>query len=176
MPKIRLHSVQVLICSEAERPLKFRCLHTRGGGALPYQEVGGLGPQIKFGGKIWGKVRPSSRNKRKNLGSSVTTRRKIWGKNPDVGVKSEIQMAKFGVFVTYIFGGKIWGSNNNFRGKFGAKPPDLLIWKNPPGPTQWIHERWAPSKMCDEQSNLVTWDEGSWQSKMNKQNPVQGYL
>ena len=59
---------------------------------------------------------------------------------------------------------------------FGAKPPDLLIWKNHPGPTQWIHERWAPSKMCDEQSNLVTWDEGSWQSKMNKQNPFQGYL
>ena len=24
-------------------------------------------------------------------------------------------------------------------------------------PTQWIHKRWAPSKMCDEQSNLVTW-------------------
>ena len=24
-------------------------------------------------------------------------------------------------------------------------------------PTQRIHKRWAPSKMCDEQSNLVTW-------------------
>ena len=97
MPTIRLHSVVVLICSEAERPLKFQRLHTQGGGgALSYQEVGGLGPQIKFGGKIWGKVRPSSPNKRKNLGSSVTTRRKSWGKNPDVGVKSEIQRAKFG--------------------------------------------------------------------------------
>ena len=40
-------------------------------GVLPNEEVGGggLGPHIKFGGKIWGKVRPSSQNKRKNLGS-----------------------------------------------------------------------------------------------------------
>ena len=35
-------------------------------GVLPNKEVvGGLGPHIKFGGKIWGKVRPSSPNKRK---------------------------------------------------------------------------------------------------------------
>ena len=39
---------------------------------------GGLGPHIKFGGKIWGKIWPSSSNKRKNLGSSVITRRKSW--------------------------------------------------------------------------------------------------
>ena len=39
---------------------------------------GGLGPDIKFEGKIWGKVQPSSSNKRKNLGSFVTTRRKSW--------------------------------------------------------------------------------------------------
>ena len=53
------------------------------------------------------------------------------GKSPNFGVISEIQRAKFGVFVTYIFGGKIWGSNKNFRGKFWgqAPPPDLLIWK-----------------------------------------------
>ena len=42
-------------------------------GALPNKEVGvgrggaGLGPHIKFGGKIWGKVRPSSQNNKKNL-------------------------------------------------------------------------------------------------------------
>ena len=34
-------------------------------GVLPNKEVGGLGPHIKFGGKIWGKVRPSSPNERK---------------------------------------------------------------------------------------------------------------
>ena len=36
-------------------------------GVLSNKEVGGLGPHIKFGGKIWGKVQPSSQNKRKNL-------------------------------------------------------------------------------------------------------------
>ena len=82
---------------------------------------------------MWGKVQPNSPNKRKNLGSSVTTRRKNWEKNPNFGVMCEIQRKKFGVFVTYIFRGKIWGSNKNFRGKFWAKPPDFLIWKYPLG-------------------------------------------
>ena len=109
-------------------------------GVLPYQEVGGggggLGPHIKFGAKIWGKVQSSLLNKRKNLGSSVTTRRKSWEKNPNFGIISEIQRAKFGVFVTYIFGGKIWGSNKNFGGKFWGQtppPPDVPIWKYPHG-------------------------------------------
>ena len=106
-----------------------------GGGVLPNKEVrgGGLGPHVKFGGKIWGKVRPSSPNKRKNLGSSVTTRCKSWEKSPNFGVISEIQRAKFGVFVTCIFGGKIWGSNKNFRGKFwgqARRPPNMEV---PPG-------------------------------------------
>ena len=34
------------------------------------------------------------------------------------GVKSENQRAKFGVRVIYIFEGKIWGSETNFRSKF----------------------------------------------------------
>ena len=55
------------------------------------------------------------------------------GKSPNFGVISEIQRAKFGVFVTYTFGGKIWGSNENFRGKFWGQAPDHLIWKYPPG-------------------------------------------
>ena len=94
------------------------------GGVLLHEEVGGLGPHIKFGGKIWGKAQPNSPNKRKSLGSSVTTRRKSWEKNPNFGVMFEIQRTKFGVFVTYIFGGKIWGSNKNFRGKiWGQAPP-----------------------------------------------------
>ena len=46
---------------------------------------GGLGPHIKFGGKIWGKVQPSSLNKRKNVDSFVTTRRKSWEKVPILG-------------------------------------------------------------------------------------------
>ena len=107
-------------------------------GVLPYQEVGGrggLGPGIEFRGKIWGNVQSSSPNKRKNLGSSVTTTPKNWEKITiweAFGVIFEIQRAKFGVSVTYIFGGKIWGSNMNFRGKlWGQAPPDLLIWKYP---------------------------------------------
>ena len=52
------------------------CVCVCGGGG------GELGPHIKFGGKIWGKVRPSSPNKKKNLG---TTRRKSWEKVPILG-------------------------------------------------------------------------------------------
>ena len=49
-----------------------------GRGVLSNKEVrgGGLGPHIKFKGRVWGKVWPSSPNKRKDLGSSVMTRRK----------------------------------------------------------------------------------------------------
>ena len=103
------------------------------GGVLPNKEVGGFVPHVKFGGKIWGKVRPSSPNKRKSLGSSVTIRRKRLEKSQFWGhiVNSD---GKIWVFVTYIFGGKIWDSNKNFRGKFWGqvtpRPPYLEV---PPG-------------------------------------------
>ena len=45
------------------------------------------------------------------------------GKSPNFGVISEIQREKFGVFVIYIVGGKIWGSNKNFRGKIWGQTP-----------------------------------------------------
>ena len=45
------------------------------------------------------------------------------GKSSNFGVVSEIQRAKFGVFITYIFGSKIWSSNKNFRGKFWGQAP-----------------------------------------------------
>ena len=57
----------------------------RPGGYFHIRRSGGLGPHIKFGGKIWGKVRPSSPNKRKNLGKSVTARLKSWEKVPILG-------------------------------------------------------------------------------------------
>ena len=44
----------------------------------------------------------------------------FWGQ---LGVISEIQRAKFGVSVTYIFGRKIWGSDMNFRGKIWGQAP-----------------------------------------------------
>ena len=67
------------------------------------------------------------------MGSSVTTRRKSWEKITvlgTLGVISEIQRAKFGVFVIYIFGGKIWGSDTNFIGKFwdqAPRPPSMEV-------------------------------------------------
>ena len=51
-------------------------------------------------------------------------------KSPNFGVKFQIHRAKFGVFVTYIFGGKIWGPNKNFRGKFwgqAPRPPNMEV-------------------------------------------------
>ena len=52
---------------------------------------------------------------------------------------SEIQRAKFGVFVTYIFGGKIWGSNKNFRGKFWGQAPQASLYGSTPSGNQlWI--------------------------------------
>ena len=61
------------------------------------------------------------------MGCSVTIRCKSWEKNPNFGVKSEIQRAKFRVFVTYKFGGN--GAPTKIsEANFGAKPPssDLL--------------------------------------------------
>ena len=58
-------------------------------GVLPYQEVGGS----------WTLVQSSSPNKRKNLGSSVTTRHKNWERITILatfGVISEIQRANLG--------------------------------------------------------------------------------
>ena len=52
----------------------------------------------------------------------------------DFRVISEIQRAKCGILLVYIFGGKIWGNDTNFRGKFcGQAPPNHLIWKSPLG-------------------------------------------
>ena len=102
---------------------------------FPYQGSGELGPGIEFRGKIWGKVQSSSPNNRKNLGSSVTTRRKNWERITILGafrVISEIQRAKFGVSVTYIFGGKILGSDMNFRGKIWGQAPQPPYMEVPP--------------------------------------------
>ena len=98
------------------------------GGVLPYQEVewgkgGGLGPGIEFRGKIWGKVQSISPNKRKNLGSSITTRRKNWKRITILGAFgaiSGIKRAKLGylspIFLEAKFGALTWIS----EAKFGA--------------------------------------------------------
>ena len=66
---------------------KFKLVFIPGGTSILLGQGGrgGLGPDIKFRGKIWGKVQPSSPNKMKYLGTSVITRRKSWGKIPILG-------------------------------------------------------------------------------------------
>ena len=70
------------------------------------------------------------------MGSSVNTTRKKWEGITILGafgIISEIQKAKFGVSVTYIFGAKIWGSNMNFRGNiWGQAPPQPPNMEVPP--------------------------------------------
>ena len=47
-----------------------------------------------------------------------------------LGVISDIQMARLGVFVTYTFGGKIWDSDMNFGDKIwgqAPRPPDMEV-------------------------------------------------
>ena len=105
-----------------------------GGGYFQVRRSGGLGPHIRFGGKIWGKVRPSSQNKRKNLGSSVTKRPNSWEKVPILGSYLKFRGQNLGYLSFIFFGGKIWGSNKNFRGKiWGQAPrsPDMEVppWK-----------------------------------------------
>ena len=98
-------------------------------GVLPNKEVGGLGSHITFGGKIWGKIRPSSPNKRKSLGSSVTTRRKNWGKVPILGSYLKFRGQNLG-YLSFIFlEAKFGAPTRILEAKFGVKPPDLLIWK-----------------------------------------------
>ena len=87
----------------------YRLIEIIARGVLPNKEVGGGGLDLtssleaKFGARS---------------GQVHQIRLKIWevlspqdtkvGKSPNFGVISEIQRAKFGVFVIYIFGGKIW--------------------------------------------------------------------
>ena len=94
--------------------------YTKAQGVLPDKEVGEGGAldltsslEAKFGARS-GQVHQI----RGKLGKYCHHKTQKLGKGPNFGVISEIQREKFGVFVTYIFRGKIWGSNKNLRGKF----------------------------------------------------------
>ena len=93
-------------------------------GVLPNKEVkGGLPPHIRFGGKIWGKVRPSSQNKRKNLGSSVTKRHKSWEKVPILGSYLKFRGQNLG-YLSFIFLEANLGPQQEFqRQNLGPSPP-----------------------------------------------------
>ena len=104
------------------------------GGVLPNKEVRGAcrltsGLEAKFGvrsgqvhkirGKIWEVLSPKD--------TEVGKKYQFWG-----------QYLKFRGqnlgYLSFILWRQIWGSTKNFRGKiWGQAPPDLLIWKYPPG-------------------------------------------
>ena len=102
-------------------------------GVLPYQEVGGggLGPHIKFGGKIRGKAQPNLPNKRKSEGSSVTTRRKSWEKILILGSYLKFRGQNLGYLLPILLEAKFGAPTRILEAKFGTKLPDLLIWKYP---------------------------------------------
>ena len=98
-------------------------------GHFQIRRSGGLdltsGLEAKFG------VRSGQVHKiRGKIGKFCHQKTQKLGKSTNFGVISEIQRAKFGVFVIYIFGGKIWGSNKNFRGKIwgqAPRPPNMEV-------------------------------------------------
>ena len=93
------------------------------GGYFQIRRSRGLGPHIKFGGKIWGKVRPSSPNKRKNLGSSVTTRRKSREKVPILGSYLKFRGQNLGYLSLIFLEAKFGAPTRISEAKFGVKPP-----------------------------------------------------
>ena len=85
---------------------------------------GGLGPHIKFGGKIWGTVQPNSPKKRKNLGSSVTTRRKSWETDiPILGSYPKFRGQNLGCLSLIFLEAKFGAPTRISEANFGAKPP-----------------------------------------------------
>ena len=91
----------------------------RGGGG-----GGGLGPHIKFGGKIWGKILPSSPNKRKNF----ATRRKRREKIRILGSNLKFRRKHLGYLSPIFLEEKSAALTRLSEANFGAKRPDLLIW------------------------------------------------
>ena len=95
-----------------------------GRGVLPNKEVGRLDlTLIKFGGKICGKVWLSSPNKRKKLGSFVTTRCKSWEKVPILGSYLNFRGQNVGHLSFIFLEAKFGAPTRISEAKFGAKPP-----------------------------------------------------
>ena len=88
----------------------------RGGGG------GGLGPHIKFEDKIWGKVRSSSANKRKDLGNSVTARHKSWEKILILASNLKFRGQNLGYLSPIFLEGKSGAPTRISEANFGANP------------------------------------------------------
>ena len=107
---------------------------TQGGTSISGDRGGGLGPHVKFGGKIWGKIQLSSLNKRKNLGPSVTTKHKSWGKFPILGSYLKFRGQNLGFLLPIFLEAKFGAPTRISEAKFGAKPlrpPNIKVppWK-----------------------------------------------
>ena len=79
-------------------------------GVLPNKKVGGEGGGLDLTSSLEAKFGPRSgqvHQLRGKFGKFCHYRTQKLGKSPNFRIISEIQRAKFGVFVIYIFGGKI---------------------------------------------------------------------
>ena len=96
-------------------------------GVLPNKEVGGEGGGAWTSHQVWrqnlGKVPPSSPNKRKNLGSSVTTRRKSWEKVPILGSYLKFRGRNLEYLSLIFLEAKFGAPTSISEANFGAKPP-----------------------------------------------------
>ena len=81
----------------------------------------------------WGKVRPSSPNKRKNLGNSATTRRKSWEKVPILGSYMKVRGQNLGYLSLIFLEAKFGAPTRISEVNFGAKPPRPPNIEVPPG-------------------------------------------
>ena len=110
--------------------------YSQGGTSISGGRGGGLGPDIKFRGKIWGKVQPSSPNKRKNLGGSVTTRRKSWERITifgHLGLYLKYKGQNVGYLSPVFLEAKFGAPTGISEANFGAKPPTSLYESTPLG-------------------------------------------
>ena len=96
---------------------------------------GGLGPDIKFRGKIWGKVQSSSPNIRKiwevllPQDVKVGEASQFWG---HLGLYLKFKWQNLGYLSPTFLEAKFGAPTRISEANFGAKPPDLLILKYPP--------------------------------------------
>ena len=93
------------------------------GGYFHIRRSGGGGLDLTSSSEAkFGQGQQSSPNKRKNLETSVITRRKSWGKIPILGSNLKFRGQDSGICHL-----------NFWRQILGPSPSDLPIWKYPPG-------------------------------------------
>ena len=92
---------------------------------------GGGGGGLDLTSSLEAKFGAISPNKRKNLGSSVTTRRKRSKKVPILGSYLKFRGQNLGYLSLIFLEAKFGAPTRISEANFGAKPPspDLLIWK-----------------------------------------------